>query len=144
MKTDRTAGRGRCRRVRNSRGASTVEFALVAPLIFLFVFGVLELGRVILIQQTLAHATREGARLAALPNTTESDVIAEVASVAARGSVPGVNVQVAPNPTGATIGDPIVVTATVSYDNVSWVPSSWFLQNPTLVSSTSMRKEGLE
>jgi Flp pilus assembly protein TadG len=41
-----------------------VEFALVAPVFFLLLFGVIEGGRFVLYYQTLANATREGARYA--------------------------------------------------------------------------------
>jgi hypothetical protein len=41
-----------------------VEFALVAPVFFLLVFGVIEGGRFIFYYETLANATREGARYA--------------------------------------------------------------------------------
>jgi hypothetical protein len=48
----------------SSRGQAMVEFALVAPIFFLLLFGVIEAGRFILYYQTLANATREGARYA--------------------------------------------------------------------------------
>ena len=54
------------------RGAAAVEFALVAIPLCLFVFGILEFGRLILVQHSLTAATREGARLAAL-NTDVND-----------------------------------------------------------------------
>ena len=41
-----------------------VEFALVAPLFFLLLFGIIEAGRFIFYYETLSHATREGARYA--------------------------------------------------------------------------------
>ena len=41
-----------------------VEFALVAPLFFLLLFGIIEAGRFIFYYETLNHATREGARYA--------------------------------------------------------------------------------
>lgn len=41
-----------------------VEFALVAPLFFLMLFGILEAGRFMLYYETLNNATREGARYA--------------------------------------------------------------------------------
>ena len=41
-----------------------VEFALVAPVFFLLLFGIIEGGRFILYYQTLNNATREGARYA--------------------------------------------------------------------------------
>jgi TadE-like protein len=41
-----------------------VEFALVAPLFFLLLFGIIEAGRFIFYYETLNNATREGARYA--------------------------------------------------------------------------------
>ena len=41
-----------------------VEFALVAPLFFMLLFGIIEAGRFIFYYETLSHATREGARYA--------------------------------------------------------------------------------
>ena len=52
---------------KNSRqGAAAVEFALTAIPFFLIVFGLLEFGRLILIQHLLTNASREGARFASL------------------------------------------------------------------------------
>jgi hypothetical protein len=47
-----------------TRGQALVEFALVAPVFFLLLFAVIEGGRFILYYETLANATREGARYA--------------------------------------------------------------------------------
>lgn len=47
-----------------SRGQAMVEFALVAPMFFLLLFGIIEAGRFIFYYETLNHATREGARYA--------------------------------------------------------------------------------
>jgi TadE-like protein len=41
-----------------------VEFALIAPIFFLLLFGIIEAGRFIFYYETLNHATREGARYA--------------------------------------------------------------------------------
>lgn len=41
-----------------------VEFALVAPIFFLVLFGIIEAGRFMLYYETLNNATREGARYA--------------------------------------------------------------------------------
>lgn len=46
------------------RGLSSVEFALVAGLFMILLFGVLEFGRLMYVWNTLAEATRRGARLA--------------------------------------------------------------------------------
>jgi hypothetical protein len=47
-----------------TRGQALVEFALVAPLFFLLLLGIVEAGRFIFYYETLNSATREGARYA--------------------------------------------------------------------------------
>ncbi len=49
---------------RRPAGQAMVEFALVAPMFFLLLFGIVEAGRFIFYYETLSHATREGARYA--------------------------------------------------------------------------------
>ena len=51
-------------RERRGRGQALVEFALVAPIFFLLLFGIIEGGRFILYYENLNNATREGARYA--------------------------------------------------------------------------------
>lgn len=53
---------GRARRARH--GQSLVEFAVVAPLFFLLVFGVTDFGRLFFTKTTLQHALREAGRYA--------------------------------------------------------------------------------
>ena len=60
------------------RGQTVVEFALVAPLFLLFLFGAIEFGRCFFCLHLLANAAREGAREASLPNKTSADVEAAV------------------------------------------------------------------
>jgi Flp pilus assembly protein TadG len=53
------------RQVRRARhGQSLVEFAMVAPLFFLLVFGITDFGRLFFTQETLQHALREAGRYA--------------------------------------------------------------------------------
>lgn len=47
-------------------GLATVEFALIGLLFFIILFGVIEFGRLLFTWNTLAEATRRGARLAAV------------------------------------------------------------------------------
>ncbi len=51
-------------RERKSRGQALVEFALVAPMLFLLLLGVFEGGRFVLYMEALNNAAREGARYA--------------------------------------------------------------------------------
>lgn len=62
---------------RDQRGAAMVEFAIVAPVLLLFVFGIIEYGRYFFLYNNLTNAAREGARLAAVtPLTTAADRLA--------------------------------------------------------------------
>jgi Flp pilus assembly protein TadG len=50
-------------------GQNLVEFALVTPLLFLFLFGVIEFGWAFYVYSELTNAAREGARYAAVHGT---------------------------------------------------------------------------
>ncbi len=58
---------------RDERGAAVVEFALVLPILVLFVFGIVSFGQAYNARIELTSAVREGARVAALGGTA-SDV----------------------------------------------------------------------
>jgi len=55
-------------------GAALVEFALVVPLLTLFLFGIVQFGIAYDKQQSINSAAREGARLAALDSSTLEDI----------------------------------------------------------------------
>jgi len=67
------------RRSTRRRGSAIVETAVVAPLMLSMMLGMTELGSAFLVRQTVTNAAREGARVAALPGATMSDVNAAVA-----------------------------------------------------------------
>lgn len=55
-----------CRQRGRARGQALVEAALVAPLFFLILFGIIDLGRVIWANDVVSNAAREGARFASV------------------------------------------------------------------------------
>ena len=55
-------------------GVGVVEFALVLPLLMMLVFGTVQFGLLYNRQQALHAAAREGARLAAIPSATLSEI----------------------------------------------------------------------
>lgn len=61
---------------KNEHGATLVEFAVIAPLLFLLLFGVIEFARVISAYTTVWTGAREGARYAT--TSDESDFTAGV------------------------------------------------------------------
>jgi Flp pilus assembly protein TadG len=54
------------RRVRDERGVALIEFALVAPILFLVLFAIVDFGRVLNYRQDASHLTAEGARFASV------------------------------------------------------------------------------
>lgn len=61
-------------RLRDERGASAVEFAIIASLLFLILFGTITFGIVFNRIQGLQSAGREGARLGSLTQTTVEEI----------------------------------------------------------------------
>ena len=49
----------------NNKGVAAVEFAIIAPLLFVLLFGIIEFGVVLYNQAVITNASREGARYAA-------------------------------------------------------------------------------
>lgn len=127
---------------RASRGVAAVEFAIVAPIFFLLVIGIIEVGRAIMVQQVLINASRVGARRAAMLSSTEEDVLAAVTEFTSGVGVNSVTATVSPDPETAEGGTSLTVSTSVSYANVSWLPTPWFMGGKTLSSSAVMRKEG--
>jgi Flp pilus assembly pilin Flp len=66
---------GARRRFKEERGASAVEFAIVASLLFLILFGTITFGLVLNRYQGLQAAGREAARLGSLSTTTRGDIV---------------------------------------------------------------------
>ena len=131
----RTGPRSLARR-RRSRGQALVEFALVAPMFFLLLFGIVEAGRFIFYYETLNNATREGARYAivngansiahrptgpAAPGTTSTDAAGEDVKArvreAAFGVFSGISVTHTWDPDNGR-GSTVTVTATYTYSSL--------------------------
>lgn len=72
-----TEKRSRRRRNRKQRGQSLVEFAMVAPLFLLMVFGMVDFGIGFYSWITVTNAAREGARLGAVQGT-QGEIVARV------------------------------------------------------------------
>jgi len=129
-----------CRR--NRRGAAVVEFAVVAPILFLLVFGMIEYGRLVMVQQMLTNASREGARVGVLDGSTTADVENIVDTYLTSATVSGATVTVTPSPpSSAGFGEPVTVTVDVPFNQVSWLPSPIFLGGTTMTATTVMRRE---
>jgi hypothetical protein len=97
-----------------------------------------------MVQQVLVNASRVGARQAITTTGTTTAVQSSVTEYASGVAVPGVSVNVSPNPASAAPGTLITVTTSVPFNEVSWMSAPWFLGDKTLTSSSKMRKEGFQ
>ncbi len=134
------------KRIRQRRrrhcGVAAVEFAIVAPIFFMVMIGIIEIGRAIMVQQVLINASRVGARQATMMTSSESSVLSTVTQYTTGVGLTDIAVSVTPNPATAAAGTPVTVSASVNYSDVTWLPSAWFMGGKVLAASTVMRKEG--
>ena len=138
---------------RRRRGVATVEFALVAMVLFPFIFGLIEFGRLVMVHQAVVNAAREGGRKASLSSTTNEnqEVGSVVRDILKRGAIPA---SVADDPIKATVtvtpsgslkdvspGTPITVAVGVDIANVSWLPGNFFgFVNTNISASVTMER----
>lgn len=116
-------GRWRNRRagVRSDAGQALVETALAVPIFLILVLAIVEGAAYAFAITSVQHATHEGGRLAALPDTTTETVVkARVTDRAAPIEVSSEDIAVSVN-SGATpfslreTGDRVHVTVTIDY-----------------------------
>src|SRR3954451_20953099 len=104
------------RRLRDARGASAVEFALIVPLLIMLVLGIAEFGHAFQVQGTLSAAAREGVRTMALQNDPAA-ARAAVRSVASSLNPALTNAQIAITPATCPLtAGTTTVRLTVTYD----------------------------
>ena len=126
------------------RGTACVEFAVVLPMLLIFVLGILEVGRGVEVFQILNAAAREGARQASTGTMTNAQVITAVTGVVQAAGLPTnhltVTVSDLTSPgtdvSQATILDNLQVTVTLPYSAVAWSPTSYYTNSNTQISTT--------
>jgi Flp pilus assembly protein TadG len=136
----------RLARRQSRQGAATVEFAVVAPLVFLLILSIIEFGRAFMVLELFNNAARNGCRLGVLEGTSTDDITAVVNDTLTRAGVSGGTTTVLVNGAAndastATTGDVITVTVSIPAGQISWLPGGGFLSAMTLTSSVVMRRE---
>lgn len=113
------------------RGASLVEFAVVAPVFFLFAMGLIEFGRAFMVMELLTEAARRGCRQGVIEGTSASTIQSSAANFLSSVGVSGASASIYINgaPAGAAnvstqpTFTQITVVVTVPFSNVAWTPS---------------------
>ncbi len=130
------------RRSISRRGASAVEFAMIAPVMIGFTFGLIELGRITLVKQTATHATREGARIAVRPTAEATDVKDRVNEELALWDLEGATVEIEPSDfEEAAPGTQVTVRVKINLASISWIPNYFSFDTVDLTAESSMRRE---
>lgn len=117
-------------------GQAIVELALIAPLLFFILMGILDLGRSFYTYEALANTAREGARYCALnPGVSPSArITSEVSGTGIVVAEYRVNGTVSANcPAASSSGSPVTVTVSAVFD-----PITLFFQQSTIGASSTM------
>jgi Flp pilus assembly protein TadG len=110
--------------MKNQKGAAAVEFAIVLPLLVVFVFGIIEFGLLFYDKAVVTNASREAARAGIVFQPDPRVNITRIENVGLNycnnrlvtfGSSPGPSVSV-PNGPCVNSGDELAVTVTYQYE----------------------------
>jgi Flp pilus assembly protein TadG len=131
--------RRRPARRRPPTGAVVVEFAICAPILFLFFFASLEFARVNMIRQTIENATYEGSRRGIVAGATADDCRTAAQNVL--NTVSTNDAQITVTPGVITPDTPeVTVEITVPVNSNSWVMPLFF-DGKSLSNSMTLRRE---
>lgn len=136
------------------RGAAVLEMALVLPIFFMVVLGIVEFGRAMMVGQMVTNAAREATRLAIVDGSTNSAVetwveefLTSAVGVTAADVTVDITVTAAPgnDDPGGEIGnaqsrDLVQVAVSVPFDKVSYLPGN-YLNGKQLSAQSAMRHE---
>ncbi len=130
---------------RDQAGTATVEFAIVAAVMFILVFGVIEFGRALFVANALDEGTRRGARLAAVcpvgdPLPAQATILADSDGVSVIApDLTTTNVAIAYlDVNGAPVADPAANLAAIRYVRTSIVDYRQRLLIPFIMPSFLM------
>lgn len=116
-------------------GATTVEFAIVVPIIFAMFLGTIEMTRLNFIRHSAANAAYEGARKAIIPGSSNTEATDEAMRLMqAVGVSNGVTASI------TTLNDTMTVTVTVPVNQNSW-GAARFSSGMIITQSCTLTKE---
>ena len=129
-------------RKRRRLGVAAVEFAVIAPLMMLFTFGLVEIGRFMLVKEAATHATREGARIAVRPSADIDEVVQRVNEELAIMSINDATITIdPPDLDAAEPGSFVTVSVAIAPESISWVPGVINIEAAAIVAESKMRRE---
>ena len=118
------------------RGAAIVEFALIAPVFFALILGIIEFGRMLMVEQILINAAREGARASTLSGETDAQVTSVVSTFMSNSRISGYTQTLSPTlASSPASGTALTLTVSVPCQTVSWLGGSTWFNGTTLSQS---------
>ena len=127
---------------RKARGVAIIEAAIVFPLLLLLTFGVIEYGWALLKSQQITNATRQAARIAARPDSTNADIQTLVTSLMTNSNISDYQLTFPADITSILPGETLTVTITVSYESIQLAGAPFVPMPSDLQASVTMAKEG--
>lgn len=126
----------RQRAMRVRKGAAAVEFALVAPVFLVLVFGIFEFGRGLMVSQVLTNTARAACRKAILPGVSTSTIQSLAAETLTASGIQGATTTVYVNgvvadAASAQSNDTITLSISVPVSQISIVPVGYLAGNLT-------------
>jgi|Deesub1362A_J573_1020465.scaffolds.fasta_scaffold01161_4 Flp pilus assembly protein TadG len=126
--------------VKNTRGQAIVEMALLLPLIFLILAGIIEFSLMMNSYLTISHAAREGARLGTV-GSTDQEIVDKVNEVASFLDPNNITVVISPQQSERMSGESITVEVQYEFPIVIPIISDIVGEKVALKSSITMRIE---
>lgn len=134
------------RRARGERGAALLEFGIVAPMLLLLLFGIVEFGLLFGQKLDISQGAREGARLASVnyrantgsSGSTQTNEI--VATVCARMEVASGTKITVDTSGGTAVGDVVTLSVETTAQPVTGVFDPW-LASRVIESAVDVRLE---
>ncbi len=99
-------------------GQSLVEFSLMAIVLVTVLVGIVDFGRVLMVQHIITNAAREGAHAAILGNLDSAQVRAEVERYLQRGGLDVSQATITITGANASSGQPVVVEVEYPVDSI--------------------------
>lgn len=124
---------------KHRRGATAVEFAIVAPVFFLVLMSMFEFSRLNVLRNTADNAAYEAARAAMVPGATAADATAEANRLLNVVGARGANVTISPNRITRNT-EAVTVSIDIPLDRNGWVVPR-FTRGRTLTSTSTLRTE---
>jgi Flp pilus assembly protein TadG len=129
-------------------GTAAVEFALVAPIMFLFFLGIFELGRTFMVMELMTEAARVGCRKGIIEGTSSQQIQDAVTTFLNNSGINSQQVSISINDSSANTIEAkdtpayteITVVVSVPVSKISWVPNPFFTSG-ILSGQFTMRRE---